>query len=105
MTGYIKSLAKYALVNHTTYGVRLKILRNFWNMRFSDYETISVGDLKMRIDDDTVQVAEFAGSQTVDLLLQYITVMFSAYMLFRISWELALFSIVAIPVTFWLGNF
>ena len=104
ITGYIKSLAKYILVNHTTYGVRLKILRNFWNMQFSDYENVSVGDLKMRIDDDTGQVAEFAGSQTIDLLLQYITVMFSAYMLFRISWELALFSIVAIPLTFWLDN-
>lgn len=104
MTGYIKSLAKYALVNHTTYGVRLKILRNFWNMRFSDYENVSVGDLKMRIDDDTAQVAEFAGSQTIDLILQYITVIFSAYMLFRISWQLALFSIVAIPLTFWLDD-
>lgn len=104
MTGYIKCLAKYTLVNRTTYEVRLKILRNFWNMKFSDYENVSVGDLKMRIDDDTAQVAEFVDNQTIGLLLQYITVMFSACMLFRISWELALFSIVAIPLTFWLDN-
>lgn len=104
VTGYIKIFSKYTLTNHTTYEVRLQILRNFWDMRFSDYENVNVGDLKMRIDDDTAQVAEFADSQTLDLLLQYITVISSAYMLFRISWALALFSIVAIPLTFWLDN-
>lgn len=104
LAGYIKELSKYTLVNRTTYHVRRKILRNFWGMKFSDYENISVGDLKMRIDDDTAQVAEFAGSQTIDLILQYITVAVSLYMLFRISRGLALFSVVAIPFTFRLDN-
>ncbi len=102
--GYIKNKAKYTLVNDTTYRARLKILRNFWQMPFSDYGNISIGDLKMRIDDDTAQIAEFAGAQTIDLSLQYIVAAVSLCMLFRLSAELALFSIIAIPLTFWLDN-
>lgn len=102
--GYIKALAKYALVNGTTYRIRQKILRNFWEMRFSDYEKVSVGDLKMRIDEDTVQAAAFADSQTIELLMQYAAGVVSVWMLFRIHIGLALFSMLAIPFTFWLGS-
>lgn len=102
--GYIKALAKYALVNGTTYRIRQKILRNFWEMRFSDYEKVSVGDLKMRIDEDTVQAAAFADSQTIELLMQYAAGVVGVWMLFRIHIGLALFSMLAIPFTFWLGS-
>lgn len=102
--GYGKTLAKYALVNGTTYRIRQKILRNFWKMRFSDYEKASVGDLKMRIDEDTVQAAAFADSQTTGLLMQYAAGVVSIWMLFRIHIGLALFSMLAIPFTFWLGS-
>ncbi|MDE7339087.1 MAG: ABC transporter ATP-binding protein/permease [Lachnospiraceae bacterium] len=102
--GHIKALAKYALVNGTTYRIRQKILRNFWEMRFSDYEKVSVGDLKMRIDEDTVQAAAFADSQTIELLMQYAAGVVSIWMLFRIHIGLALFSMLAIPFTFWLGS-
>lgn len=102
--GYIKALAKYTLVNGTTYRIRQKILRNFWEMRFSDYEKVSVGGLKMRIDEDTVQAAAFADSQTIELLMQYAAGVVSVWMLFRIHIGLALFSMLAIPFTFWLGS-
>lgn len=102
--GYVKTLARLALVNGTTYRIRQKILRNFWNMRFADYEKVSVGDLKMRIDEDTVQAAEFADSQTISLFMQYVTIVVSVCMLFRIHIELALFSMLAIPFTFWLDG-
>lgn len=97
---HIKLLARCTLVNGTTYRIRQKILGNFWKMRFSDYEKISVGDLKMRIDEDTVQVAAFADSQTIALLMQYVTIAVSAGMLFYIHIGLAMFSMLAIPFTF-----
>lgn len=102
--GYIKNRARYTLVNEMTYCVRLKILRNFWKMPFSEYENSSIGDLKMRIDDDTAQIAEFADTQTVTLFLQYIVAAVSTCMLFWLNLELALFSMAAIPLTFWLDN-
>lgn len=102
--GYIKNWANYTLINTTLYNARLKILRNFFELPFSDYETTSIGDMKMRIDDDTNQISNFAGNQTIDYLFSYITLIVSAGILLFIDWRLTIFSIVAIPLTFWLDH-
>lgn len=102
--GYAKNWATYTLVNTTLYNTRLKILKNLFAMPFSAYESASIGDMKMRIDDDTNQISDFAGSQTIDYLFSYITMLVSAGILLFIDWRLALFAISAIPLTFWLNH-
>ncbi len=102
--GYVKNWARYTLVNSTTYRVRQRILRHFFKIDFPEYEKVSVGDLKMRIEEDTAKVAAFADSQTIDLFLHYITMIISACALLRIHGVLAVFSMTAIPLTFWLDH-
>lgn len=102
--GYIKNWANYTFVNTTLYYSRLKILRNLFSMPFSDYETVSIGDMKMRIDDDTNQISSFAGRQTVYYLFAYITLISTVCILIFTSWRLAIFAFCEIPLTFILDH-
>ncbi|MCX7748161.1 MAG: ABC transporter ATP-binding protein/permease [Clostridia bacterium] len=102
--GYIKNYANYTLVNTTLYRAKFKIWQNFLKMPFQDYETASIGDMKMRLDDDTGQIGNYAGQQTINYLISYITLIGSLLLMFIIDWRLALFSISVIPLTFWLDH-
>lgn len=102
--GYIKNYANYTLVNNTLYRAKFKIWQDFFKMSFSDYETISIGDMKMRLDDDTGQISNYAEQQTINYLISYITLIVSLLLMFIIDWRLALFSISVIPLTFWFDH-
>lgn len=99
---YLKNYSTNRLVNRVVFRVKMKILQGFFNRDFPRYDHQSVGDMKMRLDDDTACIASYAGAQTVDYVIAYTTLVISAVMLFFIEWRLALFSCVVIPLTFWL---
>lgn len=103
-TGYIKNWASYTLVNTVLYRARQKILNNFFEVPFPEYESTSVGDRKMRIDDDTKYIEAFTGSQTIGYLVSCATVIVCSVVLMRMSWGLAAFAFVTIPFTFWLDH-
>lgn len=101
---YIKNYANYSLVNTTLFRAKLKIWNGFFKMPFPQYETMSIGDMKMRLDDDTNQISNFAGYQTIDYFISILTIVVGLFLLFITDWRLALFSIVAIPLTFIIDN-
>jgi len=82
----------------------MKILYGFFSHDFKDYDTQSVGDMKMRMEDDTACIADYAGSQTIGYVTAYLTLVISTVLLFVIEWRLALFACVGIPLTFWLDH-
>lgn len=102
--GYLKNYSNNRLVNRTLFRAKFKIWKVFLNLEFSDYEKQSIGDMKMRIDDDANQIQSFSSYQTIDYIISYITLFFSLILLFFIEWRLALFSILAIPSTFFLDD-
>ena len=55
------------LINHIYIKVRTKILSNFFQIPFEKYEHLNKGDLKLKIDDDTVHLADFPKIQIIDL--------------------------------------
>lgn len=102
--GYLKNYSSYTLVNTTLYRIKHKIFTGMFLLPFAQYERISIGDMKMRLEDDTEQISNFAGAQTIDYLISYITLIISAVWLFFCDWRLTIFSIIAIPLTFWLDH-
>ncbi len=85
--------------------VELKIWRNFLEQKFEDFETMSVGDAKMRIDDDTgLHLIAYSNYQTIEYVTNIIKFLVLLFIVFFISWQLSLFSIAAIPVTFLLDK-
>ncbi len=102
--GYIKNYSNYRLVNHTTFSVKFKIWKGFYCIPFETYEKQSIGDMKMRLDDDTAQISSFAGIQSIDYIISLFKLIFGVILLFVIEWRLAIFSIFAIPITFIFGH-
>jgi ATP-binding cassette subfamily B protein/subfamily B ATP-binding cassette protein MsbA len=98
---YLKNYNTNRLVNRVTFRVKMKILNEFFHQDFLNYDRQSIGDMKMRMDDDTGCIASYAGAQTVDYILSYITLIISTLLIFMIEWRLALFSCIVIPLTFW----
>lgn len=101
---YIKNHVKYKLTNKVLYGVRNKILNTYFQIPFPDYDNLSIGDLKMRIDDDTEQIKDYFGTQTIDYIISCIMILMNLFILVSINWILALYSITVIPLTFWIDH-
>lgn len=101
---YLKNYNINRMVNRTLFRAKLKIWNGFYSMPFAEIENKSIGDMKMRLDDDTTQILAFAGVQTIDYMISYLTLIVSASILFFIDWRLWLFSVTAIPLTFWIDH-
>ena len=92
------------LTNRVIFRIKRKMLRGLFLRDFQSYDGQSVGDMKMRLDDDTGCITAYGGAQTVDYVIALLTLVVSAVLLFFIEWRLALFSCIAIPLTFWLDH-
>ncbi|MBE5893850.1 MAG: ABC transporter ATP-binding protein [Lachnospiraceae bacterium] len=91
---------RYTLYNTVLLRIRQKILTTFFERPFSEYEKLSIGELKMNIDDDTEQIKDFANVQTVDYLIAFIKVLGCIAILFFINKVIALLAFITIPLTF-----
>lgn len=96
--------SKNKLVNKVMFRLRHKLLSNYLNFSFEEFEKRSAGDLKMRIEDDTSKLSDFADVETIDYLKALITFIISTIMIFSIEWHLALFAIIVIPITFYIDH-
>ncbi len=104
LISYIKNYNKNRLINRITFRVKFKFWRYLLKQEFTQFEKQNIGDVKMRLEDDTNSISPFSGYQTIDYLIAYITVFISALLLFSIEWRLAVFSVVVIPITFYFDN-
>jgi ATP-binding cassette subfamily B protein/subfamily B ATP-binding cassette protein MsbA len=102
--GYIKYYSNNRLINRITFRVKLHMWKKLINQEFTAYEHQSVGDIKMRLEDDTNIIIDYAGYQTIDYIIAYVTLIILMIILFILQWHLAVFSISVIPLTFWLDH-
>jgi ATP-binding cassette subfamily B protein/subfamily B ATP-binding cassette protein MsbA len=101
---YAKNYCTNRLVNRVTFRAKMKILKGFFARDFVEYDNQSVGDMKMRMEDDTACIADYAGKQTIGYATSYVTMIISVALLFITQWRLAIFACVGIPLTFWLDH-
>jgi len=101
---YICVCSKRYLVNTVLLSVRKQILNNFFAYDYQDYEKTSIGDMKMRIEDDTKQIEEFIGKQSVEYAIAFIIMIVCTIILFYINWLVACFAVITIPLTFGMDN-
>ncbi|MCL2575119.1 MAG: ABC transporter ATP-binding protein/permease [Defluviitaleaceae bacterium] len=101
---YVKNYSTNRWVNRVTYRVKMKIIRGVFKRDFLDYDNQSVGDMKMRVEDDTSCIADYAEAQTTGYVTAFLTLVISTVLLLFIEWRLAIFAIIGIPLTLWLDN-
>ena len=100
IVGYLRVYSDFHYTRQILYLVRFKIWSGFLNLPFPMYETAEIGDMKLRLDDDTEKLRGFFGSQVIDYFISCGTVLVTTFLLVRISWYLSVIVIAAIPVTF-----
>jgi ATP-binding cassette subfamily B protein/subfamily B ATP-binding cassette protein MsbA len=101
---YAKNYCTNRFVNRVSFRAKMEILTGFFERDFTEYDNQSVGDMKMRLEDDTNCIADYAGKQTIDYAASYVTLIISTVLLFLIEWRLAIFACIGILLTFWLDN-
>lgn len=104
MMGYAHNFVNYRLNNTLLYRVKHKIWTGLFKLPFKEYETMSIGDMKMRLDDDTSQITEFTGGQSIGYIISLFSLITNGLILCTIDIRLALYSILAIPITFLIDN-
>lgn len=104
LIGYAKKYSTNRLVNRVIFKVKFNIWNEYFKRHFTFYEKQSIGDMKMRLDDDVVYLSQFANVQTIDYIISYITMVVALILLFIIEWHLALFALFAIPLTFYVDH-
>lgn len=99
---YVKNYNNNHINNSLNFRIKFRIWNNILRRDFSSYENMKIGDLKMRIDDDIAYVSTFSDEQSISYLISVISSIILAVVLFTIEWKLAIISILAIPLTFYL---
>jgi ABC-type bacteriocin/lantibiotic exporter with double-glycine peptidase domain len=96
-----KTTAASRLQNSVLFRIRHRLLCRYLGMDFEEYEQRSTGEMKMRMEDDVSRLADFGGKQTVEWAAGVLTALVSGYLILQIQWQLALFSMLIIPLTFY----
>jgi len=102
--GYAKFYGNNRLVNDTVLKIKHKIWNSLFEQEFSDYEKQSIGDTKMKIEDDPNNAGAFSNAQTMGYVIAYLTLLGSTFFLFYLDWRLAFFSIAVIPLAFYFDD-
>ena len=98
--GCLQKWGEYRFNKAIVYNIREKIMQAFFNIPFSEYENIDTGDLQLRLDDDTNKLQELLIPQSVNYIMAYIITVVCSTVLFYMNGMIAVFSILAIPLTF-----
>lgn len=101
---YLRLYANNKLINISLYKIRNEIFNSYLALPFLEYEKRNTGDLKLRIDEDCETLTDFGEKQTIQYVIAIITTIVAAILMMLIEWRLALFSILAIPLTFYLDH-
>lgn len=91
--------------NRFLFNIRYSLWKTYLKLPIDKYEKYSSSDLKMRIDENTLEINNFIDSQTYSLITTIISFLVNGIIMFFISWKLAAISIVMVPVTFYLGYY
>lgn len=102
---YVKYFIKVKFSNKLILNVKSKILKNYFSKEYEEYDKLDIGDIKMRMEDDTQQAYKFVDMQSIDLIITYLTFLVCVIILFAINIKLAIFSLIFIPITIFIDNF
>lgn len=104
LIGYLKKHAEYAFIHKVLYRIKDSIFSGYLNLDFNEYAHTELGDMKLKLDDDTALIREYTSTQTIEYGVSFITMLVCGFILLTTDLRLALFSMAAIPATFLLDD-
>jgi ATP-binding cassette subfamily B protein/subfamily B ATP-binding cassette protein MsbA len=101
---YLRIYFGNVVQNRLLFKIKYRIMRNYLSIPFNEYGKRNAGDLKMRIDEDCSALSNFVEVQNVEYIKSLMTSAIAVVLMMWIEWKLALFSILVIPLTFFLDH-
>ena len=101
---YVRFLGNNCLTNRTILNMKYTIWKRLFYRDFASYESMDIGDAKLTVEDDPNKAMTFFNTQTIDYVMAYLKLLGASGVLFFLDWRLALFSMVVIPVSFFLDR-
>ena len=95
---YVDYIVKVKFGNDLLLNIKESVLNFYFNLSHKQYDSLDVGEAKMRIEDDSSYIRHFVDSQFVNLLIGYITFFICLIFLFITEWRLACYSIAVVPI-------
>lgn len=89
----------YKWQNKVMVEIRETIFNGYMARQINEYESIEGSSVKMSIDDDPDYIKQFIRNQGIQHIIQYLCLLFSLAIMIVMSWKLALFALLAIPIT------
>lgn len=80
--------------------LRAQVERKLWRLQLGYYDVNSSGDILSRTTNDVDNISDTLNNTGGDLLFYPLQLVFMVIMMFTLSWELTLITIVIIPVSF-----
>lgn len=88
------------IFNRFTFRLRLDILRKYHRMPNKLYQTMGVGDLKLRFWDDVESMGNFVKVQVADYIYNFTLAVAALVLSLRADWRLTLICLPVVPVAF-----
>lgn len=98
----IHNKVRNATFNQIKLNLRTRIWKVYMNASWHFYGKYGTGDMKERLDQDVDKVELFVNEQMINYFCKGIAGAIYLIAIFKITWKLALFSLLMIPVAFWL---
>ena len=89
-------------MNKLTLMIKRTLLRLYMEMDYCKYEKQNIGDIRYKIEEDTRVVSHFFSRHILEFCTAFISAAGMMIVSFFISWQLALFGILSMIVSFWL---
>lgn len=89
-------------MNKLTLMIKRTLLRLYMEMDYCKYEKQNIGDIRYKIEEDTSVVSHFFSRHILEFCTAFISAAGMMIVSFFISWQLALFGILSMIVSFWL---
>ena len=88
------------LVNNIEFHVKSRLLKNIFDMNFTENQKFSTGMFIERVENDVSGMPHFVIEQVIDTILNVITVLVILVILFRIDIYMTLITLAAYPIIF-----
>lgn len=93
------------ILNKFTYEIRNDVFTKFCRAPFSFIEKKNTGELKMRLMDDVDSLGNFIREQVVNYISNFVMLIATLYLSFRISVNMTLYCIAIVPAVFLINYF
>lgn len=99
---YLRGYSDNRLNNHVYFKVKHKIFKDLFRYDFHYYDNISIGEMKMNIEEDTENIKSFADKQLIEYVVSFLSLTVASIFMLSISWKLSLIAAINIPLTLYL---